>query len=98
VQQVVLPFDPQRFDIDGAKTWLPASQSLTLVMALHELATNAAKYGSLSSEGGRVHLAWRASGSGAAPRINVAARDRWAGGGAYGPQGVRVDAARAHAR
>src|SRR5262249_58596124 len=30
----------------------------TLALALHELATNAAKHGALSSNAGRVHFAW----------------------------------------
>jgi len=31
-------------------------------MALHELATNAAKHGALSVEGGRLHIAWEIAG------------------------------------
>jgi two-component sensor histidine kinase len=64
VQQVISPFDPQRFDVEGPRIWLSAGHSLTLVMALHELATNAAKYGALSNDSGRVRLCWRVSGSG----------------------------------
>jgi PAS domain S-box-containing protein len=83
VQQVVTPFDLQRFDVDGPKCWLPASYSLTLVMALHELATNAAKYGALSNDSGRVHLSWRVSGSGTGSVVDMAWRE--SGGPAAAP-------------
>jgi PAS domain S-box-containing protein len=65
VQQVITPFDRKRFDAEGPRIWLSASHSLTLVMVLHELATNAVKYGALSNDSGRVRLSWRSiSGDG----------------------------------
>jgi len=38
---------------------LPTRLSVSLALALHELATNAAKYGSLSSATGMVEIAWQ---------------------------------------
>jgi hypothetical protein len=39
-------------------------QAQTLVLALHELATNAAKYGALSGEAGEVRVTWSGDGAG----------------------------------
>src|ERR1700710_1200779 len=43
-----------RVSIKGPDVWLPPKQALAISMALHELATNAAKYGALSNEAGKV--------------------------------------------
>jgi two-component sensor histidine kinase len=43
----------------GPVTLLPPATAQTIALALHELATNAAKYGALSSGNGQVKLSWR---------------------------------------
>jgi PAS domain S-box-containing protein len=47
-----------RFDIEGEPLRLAPRAALALAMALHELGTNAFKYGALSTEGGRVSIGW----------------------------------------
>jgi two-component sensor histidine kinase len=44
--------------LDGPELMLSARVGLALSMVLHELVTNAAKYGALSAEGGRVRVEW----------------------------------------
>jgi len=63
VLQSVAPLgDPQRrrFTIDGPELRIPPGMALSLAMALHELCTNAAKYGALSGRDGQVAIGWSA--------------------------------------
>lgn len=48
-----------RIDRHGPPVPLASAQVVTASLVLHELASNAAKYGSLSNATGRVDLAWR---------------------------------------
>ena len=48
----------------GPQIDLTAPQALGLSLAIHELATNATKYGALSEAGGRVDIAWTADRDG----------------------------------
>jgi two-component sensor histidine kinase len=47
-----------RLAIDGPPVRLPARLAVNLSMALHELYTNATKYGALSAPGGRISISW----------------------------------------
>jgi two-component sensor histidine kinase len=50
-----------RIAVQGAKLRLTPASAQAIGLAIHELATNAGKYGSLSTEGGRVDVSWRTS-------------------------------------
>ena len=50
--------DRDRIAIEGPDVDLPPEAALALGMAMHELATNAGKYGSLSCERGRLDVRW----------------------------------------
>ncbi|MET1754736.1 CHASE domain-containing protein [Novosphingobium sp. RD2P27] len=45
-------------EIAGPEIKLAPNDAMSLGLAIHELATNAAKYGALSSETGRIHVTW----------------------------------------
>lgn len=51
-----------RVDAVGLPIRLPAKTALALALALHELGTNAVKYGALSNEAGRVSVRWSLEG------------------------------------
>ena len=50
---------PHRVVLRGEDVVLRPRAVLTLAMAIHELTTNAAKYGALSVPGGRIEIQWR---------------------------------------
>jgi PAS domain S-box-containing protein len=52
----------ERISARGPVVMLPPATAQTIALALHELATNAAKYGALSAETGHVDLTWRLEG------------------------------------
>ncbi|UVF21605.1 PAS domain S-box protein [Microvirga terrae] len=61
IDEVVEPYargNPGRFGIEGPRLRLSPPQALTIAMAVHELATNAAKYGALSIPAGSVTIVW----------------------------------------
>jgi PAS domain S-box-containing protein len=51
-----------RIAMHGPKLRLNAASAQAIGLALHELATNAGKYGALSVDGGRVHIGWWTEG------------------------------------
>lgn len=50
--------DQRRFNLDGPPLRVASRASMSLSMAVHELCTNAAKYGALSVPGGSVAIEW----------------------------------------
>lgn len=65
VSAVVEPHDslvgPSRFMLQGEPIVCPERVLSGLALVIHELATNAAKYGALSTDSGQVSVAWRTS-------------------------------------
>lgn len=67
VAQALLPFKDNgthadRFRIGGEAVILTPQTALALAMALHELASNAVKYGALSNDEGHVAIGWERDG------------------------------------
>ena len=72
VEKVLAPFidrNGRRITMAGPAIHLTPEVTLALSMALHELATNAVKYGALSTGAGRVVIAWALTGANAARRF-----------------------------
>jgi PAS domain S-box-containing protein len=61
-----------RIDLKGPELRVSAAAAQTIGMTMHELATNAGKYGALSNSGGRVEIEWgmRRAGQGDAFTIS----------------------------
>ncbi len=59
VERAMEPFsEHDRLNWEGPHVWLSPKQTLAFSLGLHELATNASKYGALSGEVGHVRITW----------------------------------------
>ena len=73
-REVLSPFLAERIDgvdVSGDEARLAPKQGLGLALVLHELATNAAKYGSLSVPEGRLSLVWRVEAGPGGPALRL---------------------------
>jgi two-component sensor histidine kinase len=61
--------DPERLNVTGPSIQLPAEATTSLCLVLHELATNAVKYGAWSNGRGKVDFAWSVGRDGADPVV-----------------------------
>ena len=74
VGQALQPYrvdHPEVIEVEGEPVALMANQGLGLSLILHELATNAAKYGALSQQEGRVHVSWRVDEANPGRRVRL---------------------------
>jgi two-component sensor histidine kinase len=57
IETAIRPFrEPSRFNINGVSAQISSQQVVSLALALHELCTNASKYGALSVRSGQVFI------------------------------------------
>ena len=77
----------ERIKLSGPRVDLPSRLAVSLGMAVHELTTNAAKYGALSVYGGKVAVAWTVVIDAERHTLNI----DWVESG--GPPVARTDAA-----
>jgi PAS domain S-box-containing protein len=71
LEKVLAPYrDGSRIALNGPPTLLPARSVLPLSMVIHELATNASKYGALSEPAGELTVSWDLT-NGKASRVHV---------------------------
>jgi two-component sensor histidine kinase len=63
--ELALLADKGQYAMSGPRLQLPAEHVQAVSMVVHELATNARKYGALSSRGGSLDICWTPAGDGA---------------------------------
>jgi PAS domain S-box-containing protein len=69
--------DPGKVVVEGPNAWLPRNSVQALALALHELATNAVKYGALKEPTGKLEVKWQIEGR----EPDARARITWAESG-----------------
>jgi two-component sensor histidine kinase/PAS domain-containing protein len=97
IEQAVRPHQPdeRRLALTGEDVRISPKTALALALAMHELSTNAVKYGAWSNAEGQVAVTWSAVGE----RLRAAgvAGEGWPAGGAAVPARLRIAPDRARA-
>lgn len=73
LEKALAPFgtsEDARFQLDGPDVRLPPELAISFGLGIHELATNASKYGALSSAGGVVDVSWEVSNDARGRRLD----------------------------
>ncbi|WP_372624408.1 HWE histidine kinase domain-containing protein [Falsiroseomonas sp.] len=69
------PGGARRFTVDGPPVLLPPNATVTVNLAFHELATNAAKHGSLAVPDGTIEVTWTVEPNGDGPAVDILWRE-----------------------
>lgn len=78
IRRTVRPFTDgkdERFEVDGPEISLQPKTAVAFALAIHELCTNAAKYGALSVPAGRVVIRWWLARDPDGPRLRLLWRE-----------------------
>jgi len=71
IRRELAPYSSGNAEIGGPRVTLKAEGAQAVSMVLHELTTNAAKHGALSTPGGRLLLRWRWLANGSRGRLAI---------------------------
>ena len=74
VRRVLQPYllnNPERLRMSGPKVPLSPRLAVVLSMIIHEIATNAAKYGALSNDNGTIRLDWETVTENGKPKLRL---------------------------
>ncbi|HYC02037.1 MAG TPA: ATP-binding protein [Azospirillaceae bacterium] len=85
VERALRPYrtDAGSLRLSGPAVMLDAAQAVLFGLIIHELATNACKYGALTSAGGRIEVDWTLAGAGEGGMLDLRWTER--GGPAVAP-------------
>ena len=76
VARTMTPHGAGRVKLTGPDLRISPKMALALAMGVHELATNAVKYGALSVDKGRVEIDWRLDETAEPPQLRLEWRER----------------------
>lgn len=75
VESAISTQDPGRVDLSGPEVHLSSKSSIAFALTMHELMTNAVKYGALSNGEGKVEISWSVETGDSGPELRFQWRE-----------------------